>query len=59
VGLTNLFTRARIKYKLTDLLNLSTSLVRNRIWDPVPVGSGPTPEPDDVQLIVAFGLDWH
>ena len=56
-GLTNLYTRAALKYEITWLLKLETAVVHNRVWDPIPTFDGTTPDPDDLQIILGFTLD--
>ena len=57
MGQTSLYSSAVLKYELTDLLKLETTLVHSRIWEPVPTADGTQPESDDFQLIVGFAFE--
>ncbi|MBW2386435.1 MAG: DUF481 domain-containing protein, partial [Deltaproteobacteria bacterium] len=57
MGQTSHYTRAILKYELTDLLKLETTFVHSRIWQPVPTADGTQPKSDDFQLIVGFAFE--
>lgn len=59
LGLTSLYTQVKLEYELTWLLKLETTLVHNRVFDPVPLANGTRPKPDDVQLIFGFSLSTY
>ena len=57
IGQTSNYTRATLKYEITDLFSLETTLVHNRIWEPVADAQGDVPDPDDFQLIVGLSIE--
>ena len=54
LGQTTNYTRAKLSYEITDRLDLDTTAIHNRTWQPVPNLQGEVPQADDLQLI--FGL---
>jgi putative salt-induced outer membrane protein YdiY len=57
MGQTSLYTRAILKYELTDLLKLETTFAHSRIWKPVRRADGTRPDSDDFQLIVGLSFE--
>lgn len=57
IGRTSGNTRSVLSYKVNDLIDIETTFVHDRVWEPVPNAAGVTPKKDDFQLIFSLAVN--
>ena len=57
IGRTSGHTRSVLSYKVNDLIDIETTFVHDRVWEPVPNAAGVTPKKDDFQLIFSLAVN--
>ena len=57
IGRTSGNTRAVLSYKVNDLIDIETTFVHDRVWQPVADSQGVVPKKDDFQLIFSLAVN--